>query len=126
MGTRPITAVTRRDVIETLDRIAKRGAPVQANRTLAVVQRLFALAVNNELAPGSPCVRLERPGGRERARERVLTIEELRALWIAWDAAGIATTPGTRPKLGLIFGVYFKTLLLTAQRRGEAPECVGP
>jgi integrase len=116
-GTRPITAVTRRDVIETLDRIAKR-APVQANRTLAVVQRLFAWAVNSELAPGSPCVRLERPGGRERARERVQTMDELRALWIAWDAAGIAS-PGTRSKLGLIFGVYFKTLLLTVQRRGE-------
>jgi integrase len=106
-GPRPIASITRRDVIALLDGIVARDAPVQANRTLAVISRLFSWAVNHDLAPGSPCVRLEKPGGRERKRERVLADTEVRALWRAWDARGG------------IFATYCKVLLLTVQRRGE-------
>ncbi len=108
-GPRPIASITRRDVIELVQAIAERGAPVQANRTLAVIGRLYSWAVNQELAPGSPCVGLEKPGGSEkkRKRERVLSESEVRALWTAWVARGD------------IFGVYGRVLLLTAQRRGE-------
>ena len=106
-GPRPIASLTRRDVIALLDGIVARNAPVQANRTLAVISRLFSWAVNHDLAPGSPCVRLEKPGGKERKRERVLTDTEVRALWGAWDDRGG------------IFGAYCKVLLLAVQRRGE-------
>ncbi len=106
-GPRPIASITRRDVIDLVRGIVERGAPVQANRTLAVIGRLFSWAVNQDLAPGSPCVALEKPGGQERKRERVLSESEVRALWRAWEARGG------------IFGVYGRVLLLTAQRRGE-------
>ncbi len=106
-GDRPIASISRRNVIALVEAIADRGAPVQANRTLAVLGRLFSWAVNQDLAPGSPCVGLEKPGGKERKRERVLADAEIRALWLAWEARG-----------GIV-GTYCRVLMLTAQRRGE-------
>lgn len=105
-GERPIASITRRDVIALLDTIVARGTPIQANRTHAVIARLFRWAVNQDLAPGSPCVGLEKPAP-ERRRERVLSDTELAAIW---------TAAGTR---SLIWETYLKTLILTAQREGE-------
>jgi integrase len=47
------------------------------------------------------------PQGQERSRERVLSEDEIRALWAAWEAEGSVTS-------GL-----FRMLLLTAQREAE-------
>lgn len=124
-GTQQIASITRRDVIELLEGIVARGARIQANRTHAVIARLFRWAVNQDLAPGSPCVGLERPGGREQKRERVLSDTELVSLWHAFDTlADRRGTTGARKKReaalpGGIFGAYLKVLLLVAQRRGE-------
>ena len=54
----------------------------------------------------SPAVRIPRPG-QEQARDRVVTEDELRALWLAFDAL-----EPTR-------GAFYKLRLLTAQRGGE-------
>lgn len=108
-GDLPIASITRADVIALLDSIAARGAPIQANRTKAIIGRLFTWAAPRFDLPGSPCVGIEKPGGDEtkRKRSRVLSPAELRALWLAWDARG-----------GM-FGTFGKMLMLTAQRRGE-------
>jgi integrase len=86
--------VTARDVRRLLDAILTRGAPIQANRTLAVVRKVFnwAGAPDRALVPQShnPCRGLERPAP-ERQRERVLSADELRALWRALDREGEAT-----------------------------------
>src|SRR6185312_14852949 len=42
-GRRPIADIARRDVVELLDKVVDRGAPVAANRLLAVVRRMFNL-----------------------------------------------------------------------------------
>ena len=42
MGSRPIGSISQRDVIELLDGIVDNGAPVQANRVLSSIRRLFA------------------------------------------------------------------------------------
>src|SRR4029079_7124655 len=74
-------SITARDVRRLLDGIVDRGAPIQANRTLAVVRRVFnwAAAPDRALVPQScnPCRGLERPAP-ERQRERVLSESELR------------------------------------------------
>jgi integrase len=103
---RSIAEIARRDVIELLDAIVDRGAAVQANRTLAVLRRLFNWAVEREIIPASPVVGLKMPTA-ETARDRALTDEEIRHFWIGCD------------KLGWPFGPMFKLLLLTAQRRDE-------
>jgi integrase len=107
---RPARAITAREVRALLDAIVDRGAPIQANRTLAVIRRVFswAAAPDRALVPQAhnPCRGLERPAP-ERQRDRVLHAQELRAVWRALGAEPLNNA------------ALFKLYLLTAQRGGE-------
>jgi integrase len=105
-GNRPIGGITRRDVIELVDRVADRGAPIHANRVLAALRVLFNWALARGVIEVNPAAGVKAPG-IERVRERVLNETELRAVWRGADA-----TPYP-------FGPFFKLLILTAQRRSE-------
>jgi Arm DNA-binding domain/Phage integrase central domain len=59
--------ITRSDVIALLDRIVDRGSPIAANRTLAVVRRMFNFALSRDLVPANPCAQVKPPGERESA-----------------------------------------------------------
>ena len=103
---RAIVDITRRDVRLLVQAIAERGVPILANRTTALLSKLFRFALDDELIETSPAVAIRRPAP-ERQRDRVLTEDEIRTLWAAWEAL--------RPKMG----AFFKLRLLTAQRGGE-------
>jgi integrase len=125
---RDLEAITRRDVIALLDAIAanepapgktpaakgrgrggnKRpaGGPVAANRVLAALRAMFALAVRSGLVEVNPCTSIQRPG-EEMRRDRTLTGDEMRELWRVFV------------KIGHPFGDFFRVLLLTGQRRTE-------
>src|SRR5262245_9504909 len=109
-GRRRARDITARDVRSLLDAIVDRGAPIQANRTLAVVRRAFtwASAPDRALVPQShnPCRGLERPA-EERPRERG---RDGRGVGAVWAALG-----GGEVSVGALFRLY----LLTAQRDGE-------
>jgi integrase len=105
-GDRTIESIARRDVRELIDGIAKRGAEVQANRTLARLKTLFNWAVEQDIIPSSPAASLK-PVAKEVERDRFLSDDEIRWFWLACD------------RLGWPFGPLFKLLLLTAQRRDE-------
>jgi hypothetical protein len=75
----PVKALTRRMVREHLDAIADR-APVMANRTLALVSKIFNFGVDREWLDANPAARLKKPT-REVSRERVLTDDEIATLW---------------------------------------------
>ena len=105
-GKRPIGSILRRDVSALIDKKAASGAEVQANRILARLRTLFGWAVEKDRIPANPCEGL-RPPTKEKARDRVLTEEEIRIFWHAAD------------ELDWPFGPLFKLLLLTAQRRDE-------
>lgn len=98
--------IRRRDVIELLDGIVSKGALIQANRTLAVVRKMFNWAVSRDVLENTPCVGVERPAV-ERSRDRWLDADEIRRIW---------------PELGHIrtnAGDALKLVLITAQRCGE-------
>jgi integrase len=105
-GARPLESVTKRDVIELLDRIVDRGAPIQANRVLAHTRKFFNWCVSRDMLTQSPCVGVKAPSDEE-DRDRVLSADELRFLWNAADA------------MPYPFGPFGKLLLLTAQRLRE-------
>jgi integrase len=105
-GSRPIGSIKRRDAGELIATIADRGAEVQANRTLSRIKTFFRWAVDEEVIPESPVVRMRAPS-RESARDRVLTDDEIRCFWLACA------------DLGWPFAPLFRLLLLTAQRRDE-------
>ncbi len=101
---RPAESITRRDVIELVERVAQRGHLHAANRRLALIRKMFAWGLEVDMVPATPVIGV-RPPLAERPRERVLDDEELARLWRAWE------------RIGWPFGPLFKLLLLTAQRR---------
>ena len=101
--------ITPRDVTVLLDRIVDRGSPVMANRVAAVVSQMFKFGVQRGHLTASPCVALQRPGGREKSRDRILTEEEVLTVWRQLDSAKVIAPTRTALRL----------LLVTAQRRGE-------
>jgi integrase len=109
-GRRKAQEITRRDAITLLDRIVDRGSPIAANRTLALVRRMFGWAVSRDIIPANPCTAVKAPG-KETRRDRVLSADEIAALW---RALGNPETPISRP-----IRLALKLQLVTAQRKGE-------
>ncbi len=104
-GALRVKEITRRDVRELLDEIAAR-APVMANRTLALVRKMFNFAIERDWLESNPC-QMVKPPGQERQRDRVLNEDEIRRVWSALDAEAPA------------IAALFRLRLLTAQRGGE-------
>ncbi|HZR79748.1 MAG TPA: tyrosine-type recombinase/integrase [Candidatus Binatia bacterium] len=55
-----------------------------ANRTLALVRKIFNFAVAEEIVAANPCAGIARPTA-EQQRDRVLSADEIRAIWSACD-----------------------------------------
>jgi integrase len=106
---RDARSITTREVIDLLDGIVDRGAPIQANRTAAILSQMFRFGIQRRIVEQNPVQLLVRPGGRERPRERVLTDNELRTFLA--DPVGCTRYE----RLSHVMTI----LLLTGQRRGE-------
>jgi integrase len=100
-----ISEISRGDIKELL-RLKARDGGIAANRLLALISKIFSWAVDEEIIEASPAMRLKRPA-KEVERERVLSADELKLLWPAFDA------------MGYPFGPLYKMMLCTGQRRGE-------
>lgn len=77
--------VTRRDITSLLERVGKRSGPVAANRVRATLSALWTWGLRTGLieSESNPVAFTVR--NPEKARERVLTDAELRAVWAATD-----------------------------------------
>lgn len=67
------------EVIDLLDGIVERGSRVMANRVAALLTQLFKFGIHRRIVAASPVQLLYRPGGKEKARERALSDDELKA-----------------------------------------------
>jgi integrase len=102
-----VSTITRRDVRELAEEIVERRGPVAGNRAFGHLHRFFEVLVQRDVIAASPCHGLKPPGGRETARERVLSDDEIGRLWLAPDTlAGPAAAA-------------IKLMLFSGQRRGE-------
>jgi integrase len=81
-------AVNRRDIAALLERLAERSGPVAANRVRATLNALWAWSLRTGLleAESNPVAFTSR--NPEKARERVLSDDELKALWRVTDDGG--------------------------------------
>ncbi len=102
---RPLADITERDIIAACDELSARGSGVMANRLLAYLRLLFKFAQSRRIVTGNPAAAVAKPGA-ETTRARVLTLEELRAVWNATDD-------------GNLFSGIVRLLMLTGQRRDE-------
>jgi integrase len=81
LGGRSIYDVTRRDIVELLDVIEDRGAPVMADRTLAHLRKAFRWWASRDENFSPPLVPgMARTKPKDRARDRVLSDQEIRDL----------------------------------------------
>ena len=101
--------ITSREVIELLDKVVERGAPVMANNLAQMLGHMFKFAIHRGTLENSPVQLLYRPGGKPRRRKRVLSEEELRSF-----VTNIDSICRTKKRKHVLM-----VLLLTMQRRGE-------
>ena len=117
-GHRRVQDITRRDVRELVENKA-RAAPVMANRVLARVSAFLTFALERDWIDANPAFRIRKPTD-ETSRDRVLTREELRAVWAALHETEARDDHGLPlPRLSAPLNDAFVVLLLTAQRCGE-------
>ncbi len=107
-GRRKASDIRRRDVIAMLDEVSDRGAPVQANRTLACIRKMFNFALERDVMESNPCTMVKAPG-KEHRRDRILSTDEIYRFWTGLSKARM--WPAT--------ALALKLQLVTAQRRGE-------
>ena len=108
IGSMRMVDVTRADIVAVIDRISKRGAPISANRTLALLKRFFGFAIERGILEHSPCAHVRAPA-KENRRDRVLSPEEIVAFMSALDQS----------HMSLQVNAALRFLLVSSQRLGE-------
>ena len=83
LGQMKVAAVSWSDIDALHRRITKSGSPVAANRVIAVVSKLFALAIRWHMRPDNPAKGIER--NVEQRRKRYPSADELKRLTAALD-----------------------------------------
>jgi integrase len=115
---RPVTEITPDDIHDLIDEIRRRGVPGWARRNggdsvawvaHARIAKFFSWLMERRIIAANPCAAVRRPDAST-PRDRVLTDDEIKWLWLACG------------QLGEPFGPLLKLLLLTGQRRSEVAE----
>jgi len=109
LGAKRLGEVRKSDVHDLLDEIVDRGSPTTANRALAVLKKLGNWSVERGIVSMSPFAGIK-PPAPERARDRVLSDDELRIAWRTFE------------RVGWPFGRIAQLLTLTGARRDEIAE----
>lgn len=107
-GDRPLASITRADVLERVEALVDAGKKAAANRLFEIIRRIFNWAYDRGTfgVDRSPCDRMKPPASKV-IRQRILTEDEIRSLWGAFE------------KMGYPFGRLLAFALLTGQRRDE-------
>jgi integrase len=109
LGARPIDGIKRSEIVRLLDHVEDNHGATAAHHALAALRRLMNWHASRDDDFRSPVVRgMGRVKPKETARSRILTDDELRAVWRAASEGKGA------------FPAFIKFLLLTAARRREA------
>jgi integrase len=100
--------LTRRDVLDITDAKKAAGAPVQADRILAVVRKMYNWAAEVEHLKENPLAGIRRVS-KPIQRDRVLTVKEVRDICRAMHERPLPT----------LAGEILLLMFLTGQRSGE-------
>lgn len=114
---RPVKEIRRVDVLHLIEAVP---APVAANRMKAALSGLFTRAIDLGIIEANPCWRVR--SRTEVPRERVLTHDEIRALWQACESAKeirrVDDEGSPAPFSGQVARLL-QMLLVCGQRSGE-------
>jgi integrase len=111
-GDKPITDISKRDVVTFVDAIVDRGAKGQAHNLFGHARAIFNWAINRGIygLEASPCDRFKPAAliGERGRRQRVLSDAELCAVWKSSEG------------LGHPYGPLVRLLIITGQRKSDA------
>jgi integrase len=100
-----LASISRATVAAQLRMIAKEHGPVSADRARAALSKFFSWAMGEGLAQANPVIGTNKAAGESKARDRVLTDEELATVWIGAPEND--------------YGRIVRLLILTGCRRDE-------
>lgn len=106
-GNIPIGDIRRRDGQKLLDKVSMKHGVGIAREVRKHVVAMFNWAHDRDEVAVNVLAGMQRPDLAYAERERVLTMDELKAIWASAD------------KMGYPFGPMVRLLILTAQRRAE-------
>lgn len=106
LGKRPLRDVTRLDIIKLLDDMRAAEIPVQANRVLTALKPFFSWCVERRYIEDNPVAGIKKPTS-EVSRDRVLSDDELRLVWLASESLSPA------------YQAWLRILILTGARKAE-------
>ncbi len=109
IGKKSVHAITKNELINIVEDVNLRGAPIMANRTLATLRKFFNWCVSRAIIDKSPADGIAAVV-KERSRDRVLSDSEVQKIYHAAE------------KIGYPFGDIVQLLFLTAQRRDEVAQ----
>ncbi len=108
-GKRKLSDIQRAQIVKLTEKMSD-SAPVQANRTLATIKKMFSYALNAGVTGTNPAAGIK-PPAKETPKQRALELEEIRTLFNTLETL---QDRDLRDILQLI--------TLTAQRPGEVAE----
>ena len=103
-----VQQIKKSDIFRIIDKIHN-TSPVSANRNLAYLKRFFNWCLERDLIEVNPAITIKSLS-KEKSRDRVLQLDELRALWTAGKS------------ISYPFGPLLQLLILTGQRFREVSE----
>lgn len=106
-GDRPVNEITRADIVKVMDQYSDR--PARRKEIHSLLRKLFNWATDRQDIEFSPLAGMKAPKAVP-SRRRVLSDDEIVALWKATENAGWP------------WGPYVRMLILTMQRRQEVAE----
>ena len=111
LGRKKAKDVSRRDIIDLLEKIVSRGSPVMANRTCSLTKQMFTFAQTRGWIETSPCTNISKSsiGGSEKPRDVFLSYKQIWQLWHGLSNVSFSES----------LKICLKILLATGQRRGE-------
>lgn len=109
IGNVKLSELHRRDATRVVDKVAKRNAPTEAMRSFEDLRAMLRWAVSRGDLDHNPIEGMRKPPG-SKPRERVLSDEEIRALWNGLPQALARSEQCQR---------IIKLCLVTGQRVGE-------
>jgi len=116
LGNKLLDKLKTREITQALDKIVMRGASVHANKVLAALKQAFNYGVSRGVMPQNPAVNIRSRdiGGIEKPRERYLSVDEIKALWVFLDS--------DKHNVSIQIKNAIKIILLTGVRTGEIRE----
>ncbi|MDR3441747.1 MAG: tyrosine-type recombinase/integrase [Legionella sp.] len=113
LGDKKLAKLKTKEITLALDKIVNRGSPIHANKVLAALKQAFNYGESRGDMLSNPAanIRARDIGGLEKARERYLTLEEIKELWHFLDS--------DKNHISVQIKNSLKIILLTGVRGGE-------